>query len=458
MTLNKGDVIECGVESLALGGRGVARVDGMAVFVAGAIPGQRVRARIEKAKKRFAEAVTEEVLIPSPHQREPFCPHFGVCGGCMHQQLAVEEQLRQKDEQVRQALARLGGVEFAEFLPPTPSPESRWYRNKMEFHFEGFGGEKLHLGLKESGPEGRVVDVTSCFLLSETAVAVVNAAREYCRETGAAAYDPRRNVGFWRHLVVRHVGRADGAGQVLVHCITGTERREYPHAKGLGKHLRSRFPEIASFVHSTRRSRRTLVFGERTEAVLGKAYVEERLGDIRYRISPDSFFQTNTAGAERLFGLVRELAGLTGAEHVYDLYCGGGGIALFLADRAASVFGVEFSEQAVEDAAANTTRNALTNCEFAQADLGMFGGVFAGRPAPDVVVCDPPRTGMDEPVIEELLRLAPKRIVAVSCNPATLARDVARLAEAYAPLKAGCVDLFPHTPHVECVAQLERRG
>ena len=460
MSLKKDDTIECTIESLAFGGRGVARVDGMALFVAGGLPGDTVSARVTRAKKRFAEGVAETVLTPSSHRVEPVCPHFGTCGGCALQDLDYPEQLRQKADQVQNALARIGGVDIV-MDQAVGSPEIWRYRNKMEFAFERRDGG-LHLGLRGQLPAGEkglppVIDIEECHLCAERDVEILRAVRDFCRESGVAAYDPKTDSGFWRHLVIRRTS----LNEVLVHVITTADSRKYKQVAALGAALVDRFPFLTSFAHSSRVRRSVVAAGELVEFRLGTKAVEERIvhGDheARYHISPNGFFQTNSSGAGELFGAVREFAGLTGSETVLDLYCGAGAIGIFLADGAKRVIGYDVSEESVAKAWSSAKLNDLANCEFVAGNLD--GGIadVASLPTPDVLVVDPPRSGMHENTIKDILSLAPKKIVAVSCDPNTLARDVKQLSEVYEAKRARAVDMFPHTHHVETVCLLERR-
>jgi len=461
MTLKKDDRIECAIESLAFGGRGVARVDGMAVFVAGGLPGDTVRARVVRAKKRFAEAEAEAVLTPSPHRVKPRCQHFGTCGGCAVQDLAYAEQVAQKGAQVEAALRRIGRVEGLVMDPPLPSPAEWGYRNKMEFAFEQ-REDGLHLGLRANAQPGSrdlppVVDVAECHLCAPRDVELLALAREFCRSTGIPAYDPRTGEGFWRHLVIRHTL----AGEIMVHAITAADEKHFVAAQGLGETLLDRFRTLTSFVHSSRTRRAALAVGDKIESRIGAKVVEERLprgeSEVRYHLSPNSFFQTNSAGAAQLFRTVAEFAALTGRETVLDLYCGIGAIAVFLADSAARVIGVELVDEAVSKAWESAKLNGVRNAKFLSANLDNGLDGLESMPRPDVVVVDPPRSGMSPKMAEAVLALAPAKILAVSCDPATLARDVERLSDAYELKRARAVDLFPHTHHIETVALLERR-
>lgn len=465
MPLPKDSLVQCEIESLAYGGRGVAHVDGMAVFVAGGLPGDTVSARITRSKKRFAEGVAEAVLTPSVHRVEQRCPHFGTCGGCTLQHLAYPEQLAQKNAQVAAALTRIGGVQGLVMDPPAGSPDIWEYRNKMEFAFEQ-REDGLHLGLREPTPEGSnrpgpVLDIDQCHLCAPWDVEIMVAVRQFCAATGVPAYNPATETGFWRHLVIRHTS----AGEVMVHLITARDERKDNLIKDMAELFLQRFPELASFVHSTRVKRTTVAFGEKIVYSLGNTFVEERLArgerEVRYRLAPNAFFQTNTGGATTLFGTVAEFCALSDTHVLLDLYCGTGAIGIYLAAEAGLVIGYEQSEEAVTKARESARLNGLTNCSFVSGSLeqGIPGLADAGDQAvPDVVVVDPPRSGMHEKTAEALLALGAPRIVAVSCDPATLARDVKRLADRYAVTRVRAVDMFPHTHHIETVALLELRA
>lgn len=450
-----GREVELAVDKLALGGAGLARFEGLAVFVERGLPGSRVLARITQAKKRHAEAEVLRVLAPSPHRAEPFCPHFGPCGGCSHQDLDYAQQLHWKEIQVRETLARLGALgeeaAAARVRSILPSPETRFFRNKMEFAYGGGAGDRLSLGLRPRGSAEGLLDVGACFLQSEQSARMVNAARDFCRATGYPAYDPARDSGLWRHLVVRE---AKSTGQTLVHCITAPWRQAAAAVQALADHLHETFPDLTSFVHSTRRSRLAVAQGETQRFATGPGHIFENLGPFTFRISADAFFQTNTAAACLLYAAAVELGRFEPGWTVWDLYCGTGGLTLYAARACHKAVGFEADPRAVEDAQANAAANGAPNCEFHAVDV--LHALSQAPYAPDAVILDPPRSGLHPDGLKELLRLAPKRIVYVSCNPATLARDLAALAARYTLTEVRPADLFPHTPHIECAASLDR--
>lgn len=454
--LELGNTIECRIEALVLGGRALARVDGLVVLLDGGLPGETVEARVLRRKKRHAEAQTLRVLAPSPHRVEPFCPHFGRCGGCSHQDLAYAEQLAWKQRQVLETLERIGKAKPERVLPAIPSPLLTHYRNKMEFAFDGRGAD-LALGLHARGESGKVLDIAECPIGPKLAGAILALARTFCRDSRIPAFDPETGRGFWRHLVVRY---SESAGRLLVHCITADDEPRLPAAQALGEALLAAVPEIVSYVHSTRKSRRALAFGERIALALGEPGLAEVLRldgrELRFAVSPNAFFQTNTRAAELLYAAGLDLLGLAACDSVLDLYCGSGGMSLFLAAKAGQVVGFDLSAEAVADARRNAERNGLANCRFETLDLGAVA-LPQGLPQPRAVVLDPPRQGADPRAIETLLALAPEKLLFVSCDPATLARDVERLSPRYALDAVRVVDLFPHTPHVESLTLLERR-
>jgi 23S rRNA (uracil1939-C5)-methyltransferase len=470
-TIRKGHEVLLTIDKLAFGGKGLARIEDLVVFVDGALPGQEVRARIVRRKRQFAEARCLAVVTQSPYYREPFCPHFGHCGGCMWQALPYEEQLRWKQVHVQECLEHLAGLTGLAVAATLPAAETIHYRNKMEFSYaeRPWVPERVHvargrptvgelaLGLHVRGSFNHILNIETCFLPSPRAVEILRTVREWSAASGVPAYNSRSHQGFWRFLVIRE---GKETGQTLVHVVTAAHPAGSNVVAALSEHLCARVPGITSLVHSVSRTKAQVAVGDETRVIHGAAAIEERIGAIRLRISAHSFFQTNTGGAATLYHTISRLAQLSGREIVWDLYSGIGGIAISLAARAQRVFGFEVVPQAVEDAERNCRLNGIDNCTFHLGDvLEMAQGEGAQGwvgTTPDVVITDPPRAGMHPRVVAGLLDLRPKRIIAVSCNPATLARDIAQLSSSYAVCHVQPVDLFPHTPHIECVVQLER--
>jgi 23S rRNA (uracil1939-C5)-methyltransferase len=465
--LSRGAEVDLAIEKIAFGGKALGRVDGFVVFVDHAIPGQTVRVRITRKKPQFAEARVVEVLTQSPAQVPPFCPHFGICGGCQWQDLAYAEQLHWKKTQVEECLRHLGGLSPGVILPTVPSPQPRYYRNKMGFTFApmpprdpaGAGDpqrDACALGLHEEGSSHRIFNLEHCFLQSPQSPAMVQEVRRGCRTSGLAAYNPKTQRGFWRFLVLREGKRT---GQTLVHLIT-TDQGAPAAVEALAANLRARFPDLTSLVHSRRLHKGQIASGESSRTLWGPGYIEEQLGPLRLRISPHSFLQINTMATEGLYGAISRLGEFSGRETVWDLYCGAGSIALFLASRVGRVVGFELVPEAVNDAYTNSRLNGLDNCQFLAGDLKERIRETlqdASQPRPDVVITDPPRSGLHPQVVKALQELAAPRIIYVSCNPATLARDLALLQDQYDILEVQPFDLFPHTAHTECVVRLERR-
>jgi 23S rRNA (uracil1939-C5)-methyltransferase len=444
--------IDLSVESLAFGGNGVARLNGFVVFVRRGLPGDKVRARVTKVQRRHAEAVTVDVLEPSPLRVEAPCQHYPACGGCRFQDLAYEAQLESKADQVRDALARIGGIADPPLEEIVPAESIFHYRNKLEYSFTA-GPEGPALGFHRAGRWDEVLDIEQCWLTTDLGNAVRLAVREWAREAGLAAYDQAEQTGYLRHLVYRE-GR--NTGQVLVQLVTAPGPLH--DADGLVATLR-RFPEVRSIHHAVNDTPAE-VTNLPTELLWGEEAIEEVIGGLRFRVRPNAFLQTNTAMAERLYALAGREAGLTGSETVYDLYCGIGTIGLSLAREALTVWGVEISEESVACAIENAELNAIGNAAFFAGNVGQVLHELRERAGdPDVVVVDPPRAGLAGKALKRLGELEAPRVVYVSCNPTTLAGDVKRLAAdyGYALVRATPVDMFPHTPHVESVSLLERR-
>jgi 23S rRNA (uracil1939-C5)-methyltransferase len=439
-----GDEVDLTIDRLAHGGAGVARLDGYVVFVRGAIPGDRVRARVTKSKRSFAEADSVELLEPSPDRVEPESPHPGA----PWQVLPYERQLREKEEQVRDALARIGRFEDPPVESIVPAVEQLRYRNKLEYSFGEEEDGELVLGFHRPGRFDLIDDVTNDVLASERVGELREAVKAWCRAEGLSAWDRRSQQGLLRNLVVREGRRT---GQLQARLVTS------PGATFRVDELAAATPADSFLWTSAAGVAETTRDGD-TRVVKGNAFLEEELSGLRFRISPDAFFQTNTEMAERLYGTAAELAALTGRERVLDLFCGIGTIALALALDAGEVWGVEIVEQAVADAIENARLNSVDNANFFAGDVRLAMRPLLERSGkPDVVVVDPPRAGLSQKVVRRVLEAEAKRIVYVSCNPTTLAPNARQIADAGYELKTvRPVDMFPQTPHIECVALLER--
>ncbi|HEY6029167.1 MAG TPA: 23S rRNA (uracil(1939)-C(5))-methyltransferase RlmD [Gaiellaceae bacterium] len=443
--------LELDVDSLAYGGNGVARHEGFVVFVRRGLPGDRVRARVTKVKRGFAEALATEVLAAGPNHVDAPCAHYPACGGCRFQDLAYDVQVEAKASQVREALRRIGGIAEPPLEPIVPAEEVFHYRNKMEYSFtQTPSGPSL--GLHKAGRWDEVLEVEQCWLTTDLGNAIRNAVRDWAREEKLAPYDQAEQRGYLRHLVVRE-GR--NTGQVLVQLVTA--KGEHFDRDYFVEVLR-RFPEVRS-VHWSANEQPSEVTNLPTELLWGEDAIEEGLCGLRFRVRPNAFLQTNTRMAERLYELARGYAGLTGGETVWDLYCGIGTLGLVMAPQALTVWGVEIVEEAVACAIENAELNGVTNAAFFAGNVDQSVDELTERAGdPDVVVVDPPRAGLAGKALRRVGRIEAPRIVYVSCNPTTLASDVKYLADehGYRLVRAQPVDMFPHTPHVETVALLER--
>jgi 23S rRNA (uracil1939-C5)-methyltransferase len=442
---SRGDELELTVDSLAHGGNGVARLDGYVVFVAGAVPGDRVRAVVGKAKKAYAEARAVEIVEPSPDRIPPRADHPGA----PWQVLPYERQLEVKAEQVREALERIGRLEGFELEPIVPAVEAWRYRNKLEFSFGTGPDDELVCGFHAPGRWDEIVPMDDCLLASERVSAARAEVLAWCRAQGLSAWDRREQRGFLRNLVIREGRRT---GELQLRLVTS------PGALDTDS-LTDAVPCDGLFWTQQEQLGETATGGE-TVLLSGTPQLRERLGGLDFLISPEAFFQTNTEMAERLYALAAEYAQLRGHERVFDLYCGIGTIALTLAARAREVVGVEIVEAAVADAIENARINEILNVRFYAGDIRLAMRDLveqAGRP--DVAVVDPPRAGLSQKVVRRIVEAQPSRIVYVSCNPTTLAPNAAQMVEAgYRLVKVRPVDMFPQTPHIESVALLERHA
>jgi 23S rRNA (uracil1939-C5)-methyltransferase len=449
--VQRGEELDLRIDSLAYGGNGVARLDGFVVFVRRGLPGDTVRARVTKVQRKHAEALATEVLVAGPERVSAPCAHYPACGGCRFQDLAYDAQLAAKQQWVADSLQRLAGLDDPRLEPIVPAASQFGYRNKMEYSFADLP-DGATLGLHKAGRWDEVLEVERCWLTTDLGNAIRNRVREWAREEKLQAYDQEGQEGYLRHLVVRE-GR--NTGQVLVQLVTA--RGERFDRERLIEVL-TEFPQVRSIHWSVNRGVAE-VTNLPTELLWGEDAIEEQIGDLRVRVRPNAFLQTNTEMAECLYGIARDFAGLRGGETVYDLYCGIGTIGLSLASSALTVWGVEISEESVACAIENQELNGVGNAAFYAGNVGEVLRELRDRAGePDVVVVDPPRAGLAGKALRRLGEIGVPRIVYVSCNPTTLAGDTKRLAAdyGYALVRGQPVDMFPHTPHVECVALLER--
>lgn len=458
--MKKGDEFEIAISGIAFGGKGLAKVKGLTVFVDQAVPQDVMRVRVVRKKKQFAEAIPLQLLSPSPLRVSPPCEYSGICGGCQWQFLGYEHQLDFKQQHVAEALQHIGGLKNIPVHPTLPSAKQFGYRNKMEFscsdrrwlqpHEMGQSIDNtLAVGLHVPGTYYKILDTKACLLQPDAGNQILADIREHIRTSVRRPYNLRSHEGFWRFLVLRHSLAKD---QWMVNLITAAAAPTEMH--GLAEQLLANHPQIITIVNNISAKKAAIAVGDYQALFAGSGTIEERIGDYLFEISANSFFQTNTSAATTLYEIISRYARLEGTEQVLDLYCGTGSIAIYLSSQARHITGLEIVPAAIADARRNCERNGVRNCCFQEGDVNQQLSQLDVQP--DVVIIDPPRAGLHRQVVTRLLDMAPPRLVYVSCNPANLARDAALLAERYTLCEVQPVDLFPHTYHIESVARLER--
>ena len=446
--IKKNDILELTPTGYASDGKGVARHEGLAVFISGAIAGEPCRARILKVLKNTAFARVEEVPEPSPERAAPDCPHYPACGGCRTRHMSYAEELRFKRRKVEDALRRIGGAELSVDIIHGAEETCR-YRNKVQFPVS-----QGKIGFYRGGSHD-VLDVPDCKLQPEAATALRAAVGEWMRDFSASAYDETAHRGLVRHLYVR----TSSAGHSLVCLVVNAPvERKLPHEEDLVRRLRQAHPGLSGVMISSNTARTNVVLGRTFRTLWGQDYLEETLCGLSFRLSVPSFFQVNRAQCEILYSRALDFAGLAGTETVLDLYCGIGTISPCLAQRAGRVIGAEIVPEAVEDAKQNALRNRIDNAEFLCGDASAVAARLAADGIrPDVITVDPPRRGLDPSVISAIAGMSPSRVVYVSCDPATLGRDIRLFRDhGYTALRAEAVDMFPRTEHVETVCLLSK--
>jgi 23S rRNA (uracil1939-C5)-methyltransferase len=460
-SIKKKDIVELQISDLAYGGKSVAKVDGFVVLLRGGIPGDIVKAEIVKRKSNFAEAKILEIIKESDLRTKPVCSHFGLCGGCSWQDLKYEEQLKFKTKQVKESLEHIGGFSDSPIQNALGSDEIFYYRNKMEYAFAPHLYQQLILGLHPKERFDQVFDLKECFLQSEKANRIVDFVRGFAKEKKLIPYDLRQRSGFLRFLAIRESKNTD---MTMVNLVTN--KGEFPFKDEFSSKLLSNFPFVKSIVRNIYSKLANIAVGEEEELLAGERTISEKLGKFKFEISSNSFFQTNTKQAEKLYEVVLNMANLQGGESVLDLYCGTGTISIFLSQKAKRVTGVELVEESVKNAQRNAELNGVTNCEFICGEVkkvlakfsAVGGSAYGGvedKEIPDLVVVDPPRAGLHKHVVKSLLNIKPPQIIYVSCNPSTLARDLKILCEeCYKLEKVQPIDMFPHTYHIETVVKL----
>lgn len=472
----KHELITVTIESYVFEGKGLARhrnisAEGeekdLVIFVDHAYPGDTAVVEIRKKKKNYYEAEIHELITPSPFRQAARCKYFGVCGGCRQQDMVYEQQTKFKHEQVVNLFTRQGGFSDFEILDIVPAPTEFYYRNKMEFTFarkrwlsrEEIQGDvqfsdALFAGLHVPGVYDKVIDIDECFLQSPESNAILNHSRDFFLKKNIPAYTTSDHTGFLRNLVIRQTGNT---GQLMVNLVTAGENSELMREYSV--YIRELVPKITTIVNNIHTGKASVAVGEYEIVIFGPGYIEDEIGHCRFRISSNSFFQTNTKQAERLYAIAREFAGIKKSDVVYDLYCGAGTISLYVAGDAKEVYGFEASSSAIKDAAVNQQINKNSNTRFFESNLykSFLPEVAENNLAkPDILITDPPRNGMHTNTVEDILKLRPGRIVYISCNPATQVRDIKLLKEGgYKLEKIQPVDMFPHTYHIENVALLK---
>jgi len=449
------------IEKYAAEGKSIAYWEDKVVFVQGAIPGDVVNAYVFKNKKDWAEARINEVVEPSDLRQEPFCKHFELCGGCKWQMLAYEQQVIYKEQQVKDQLQRLGNVAVEKFLPIIPCAEDRLYRNKMEFTFSNkrylgpddmkamLPFEKDVLGFHAPKVFDKIIDIDICHLQADPTNAIKNFVRKFAQENDYPFYDIRQHTGLMRNLIIR----MNQKGEALVNVVFA--KNETEKIKTLCSALQNEFDQIVSLHYTVNQKLNDTIYDQNVVAFSGEKHITETLGTTTFKISPKSFFQTNSKQAEVLYNVVKDFVG--NADTLYDLYCGTGSIGLYLANQCKKLIGVETVEDAIVDAKENAENNDIQHAHFYAGDVIKVctSAFFKEHGKADCIVVDPPRAGMHPSLVEKLKEIAAPRIVYVSCNPATQARDVKELSSIYAIKKSRAVDMFPQTHHIENVLLLE---
>ena len=454
------------IEGVAAEGKAIARIDGVVLFVEYAVPGDVVNVKIIKKKKNYMEGVITSMIKPSEQRAEPFCEHFGICGGCKWQHLPYEMQLQAKQQQVYDQLVRIGHLSIPEISPIIPSDNTRYYRNKLEFTFSSkrwiYGDEnpeelspqeRCGLGFHVGRFFDKVLDIKHCWLQKEPSNRIRLFMKDYALSHGLEFYNIRENTGFLRNMVVR----SNTAGDIMLTVVFAFE--DHSLMDPFLSSIYEAFPEIKSLYYVINSKLNDSISDQECILYKGEDAIWERMENLRFKIGPKSFYQTNSEQAYKLYSAARNLAALEGGEVVYDLYTGTGTIAQFVSAKASKVVGIEYVKEAIDDANVNAEANGITNCSFYAGDMKdvLTSDFIKENGTPEVMIIDPPRSGMHPDVVKTILEAAPQRIVYVSCNPASQARDLAMMSEKYEITAVQPVDMFPQTIHVENICALKRK-
>jgi len=474
--MKKGDIIELNITDYAFEGKGIAKIQKddnekkYVIFVNGSYPGDTVKAELRRIKKSYAESKVTEILKPSLDRTEARCKYFGICGGCKQQDLKYEIQLKYKEEQVKDVFERIGGLKDFEILSIVPSERAFYYRNKMEFSFadkrwlfpEEINGnneitdQNFALGLHIPRMFDKVLDINECYLQSEESTRILNFTRDFFKQKNTTIYSTKTHDGYLRNLVIKQSYHTDN---LMVNLVT-SKLDEQLFTKYTEELLKFE-PGITTIVNNINEKKAQIAVGDYEQVFHGNGVIFDKIGQFLFRISPNSFFQTNTIQAEYLYQTALDFAEFSGNEIVYDLYSGAGTISIFVSPHVKEVYAFESVEDAVKDANTNVELNKIVNVHFEIIDLNksfLSKTEETSTPKPDVVISDPPRAGMNPKTVNDVIALSPKKIVYVSCNPATQARDIKLFSEAgYNLIKIRPVDMFPHTYHIENVALLIKK-
>lgn len=476
VNMKKGDIIELDITDYAFEGKGIAKIQKddnekkYVIFVNGSYPGDTVKAELRNIKKSYAESKVTEILQPSLDRTEARCKYFGICGGCKQQDLKYEIQLKYKEEQVKDVFERIGGLKDFEILSIVPSERTFYYRNKMEFSFadkrwlfpEEINGnneitdQNFALGLHIPRMFDKVLDINECYLQSEESTRILNFTRDFFKQKNTTIYSTKTHEGYLRNLVIKQSHHTD---DLMVNLVT-SKLDEQLFTKYTEELLKFE-PGITTIVNNINEKKAQVAIGDFEQVFHGNGVIFDKIGQFLFRISPNSFFQTNTIQAENLYQTALDFAEFSGNEIVYDLYSGAGTISIFVSPHVKEVYAFESVEDAVKDAHTNVELNKIANVHFEIIDLNksfLSKTEETSTPKPDVVISDPPRAGMNPKTVNDVIALSPKKIVYVSCNPATQARDIKLFSEAgYNLIKIRPVDMFPHTYHIENVALLIKK-
>jgi 23S rRNA (uracil1939-C5)-methyltransferase len=468
MSLKKGQEVELEIIDAAFKGKGLAKADGLAVFVAGTTPGDKVKARIIKKKKKYREAKLLEILEPSPHRIEPKCGHANVCGGCSWQHIPYAKQLEFKTQQVRNHIERIAELDGTIVKKGIGSDAEFYYRNKMEYSIsarrwlteeeiqqdEYVDDSAFAAGLHAPGRFDKILNLKECHLQVPESFQILDFIRSYCIEQGITPYDTFENTGFMRHVMIRNSFHTD---DFMVNLVTFQDDQKI--MKHMSDALLKEFPFITTIVNNVNDTKSPTAIGRYEKVLFGPGFIVDNIGEFTFKIHPNAFFQTNTAQAEKLYEIARNYAELKEGDIVYDLYCGVGTLSLFMSKPAKNVLGIELVDVAIENARYNAKENKVDNVSFIKGDMKdvFTQDVVDKYGAPNVLITDPPRAGMHPAVVERLQELKVPRIVYVSCNSSTMARDLKELKKVYEVEEVQPVDMFPQTYHIEAVAKLKLR-